>query len=98
MKAILRKIDAETARAFVGAARHLIDAMLIEGQRVRQSQSPGTIDYDNASFSRSGPAGGWLSDSELRSATQKMSEAIAAEKWTDGVVFALRALSTLGVV
>lgn len=96
LTAILKNIDAATARAFVKAARHVIDAMLIETQRVRQTQTPGARDYDSADLSREAPPGGWLSDEELRATSQKLSEAIAAEKWTDGVIFAVRALSALG--
>ncbi len=95
---IIERLDAQTARAFISAARHVIDAMLIEAEQVKQAQTPATIDYENASLSREAPPGGWISDSELRQATQRMSEAIAAEKWTDGVVFAIKALSALGGV
>lgn len=95
---IIDRLDAQTARAFVSAARHVIDAMLIEAEQVKQAHTPAARDYENASLSREAPAGGWISDSELRQATQRMSEAIAAEKWTDGVVFAIKALSALGGV
>ena len=98
LRMIIERLDAETARAFVSAARHVIDAMLIEAEQVKQTHTPAARDYENASLSREAPAGGWISDGELRLATQRMSEAIAAEKWTDGVVFAIKALSALGGV
>ena len=93
---IIERLDAGTARAFVSAARHVIDAMLIEAQHVKQAQTPGAVDYESAGLSREAPAGGWISDGELRRTTQQMSEAIAAEKWTDGAVFAIKAMSALG--
>lgn len=98
LEAILSRIDTASARAFVGGARRLIDAMLIEGQRVRQTQTPTGVDYTSAGLQADTPAGGWISDEELRGATQRMSEAIAAEKWTEGVLFALKALSALGAI
>ncbi|MCG3127304.1 MAG: hypothetical protein CHACPFDD_02162 [Phycisphaerae bacterium] len=96
--AIVKRIDPATARAFVSAARAVIDAMLIEGERVRQAQAPARRDYGSAGLPADAPAGGWISDSEVRSAAQKMSEALAAEKWVEGVMFAIKALSALGAV
>lgn len=85
-------IDARTARAFVSAARHVIDAMLIEGERTRQASTPAPRDYASAVLDRSAPGGGWISPSELRSAAQRLSEAVAAEKWTEGFVVAMQLL------
>lgn len=96
LQSIVRNIDAETARAFVSAARHVIDAMLIEAERVRQVQTPDARDYNEAALSREAPGGGWLSHAELRETAQRLSEAVAAEKWTAGFVCALRLLSALG--
>jgi hypothetical protein len=93
---LARNIDANTARAFVQAARHLIDAMLIEGRRIEQTHTPRPRDYSAATLSREAPAGGWLSDAELHETTRRFAEAVAAEKWTDGVVFALRVFALLG--
>ncbi len=95
---LLQSIDTNTAQAFVTAARHVIDALLIEGERIQETQTPPTVDYENAELPRSSPAGGWLSHSELRQAAQRMAEAIAAEKWADGVLFAIRALALLGAI
>ena len=97
LQTLLQHVDAKTARAFIAAARHVIDAMLIEAQRIRQTQTPGARDYDTAGLSRESAAGGWLSQDELRRTAQKMAEAVAAEKWTDGLVFAIRLFTTLGV-
>lgn len=85
------------ARAFVEAARHVIDAMLIEGERIRQTQSPPPRDYvADAPLSRAAPPGGWIAHDELRAATQRMSEALAAEKWTEGVIAAVRIFTLIG--
>ena len=94
-KAIVGQIDATTARAFVAATRNVIDAMMIEGQRIRQTAAPSQRDYAAAELDRSAPGGGWLADEELRAATQRMSEAIAAERWADGVLFAVAAILLL---
>jgi hypothetical protein len=96
LEGVLRKIDVNTARAFVSAARHVIDALLIEGQRMRQAQTPEPRDYNATALPRAGAPGGWLSDEELHGTAQRLAEAIAAEKWTDGLVFALQMMALLG--
>jgi hypothetical protein len=95
---LVKSLDAPTARAFVTAARHVIDALMIEGERIQQTQAPAPRDYNAGALDRTAPAGGWLSHAELRDTTQRLSEAIAAEKWIDGVFWAVRALSFLGVL
>lgn len=95
LKSIAERLDVQTARAFVGAARHVIDAMLIEAERVRQAQTPGRKDYRAGELSRETPGGGWLSHDELRAASQQMSEAIAGERWVDGFVAAMRVLAAV---
>ncbi len=52
-------------------------------------------DYEQAALPRSAPAYSWLSHEELRSTTQKMAEAIATEKWADGVTFAIGLLTRI---
>lgn len=96
MQAIASRIDVETARTFVRAARRVVDAMLLEAQEVRATETPGRRDYAQAALDRSTPAGGWLSQDTLRRTTQELAEAIAAERWTDGVVCALRVFGALG--
>ncbi len=98
LKAVVKRLDARTAQAFVTAARHVIDAMMIESQRVRQTRTPGEVDYASAGLSREAAPGGWISHEELRGTVQKMGEAIAAEKWTDGVLFAIKVLSAVGAL
>lgn len=96
LQRLARSIDAGTARAFVTAARHVIDALLIEGRRVQQTQTPGPRDYEAAELSRAAPPGGWLTQAELGDTARRLAEAIAAEKWTDGVIFAVRLLGLIG--
>jgi hypothetical protein len=92
----LQKVDVNVAREFVKAAKRVIDAMLLETARATPEPTPGRRDYETAGFSREAPAGGWISAGELRRTTQLMSEAIAAEKWTEGVMLAVRALGGIG--
>lgn len=94
----LRQINPDTARAFVSAARNIIDALLIEARRIQQVQTPAPRDYTAGGLPRTAPAGGWIADDELRAATQQMSEALALEKWTEGVLAALRALNLIGAL
>ncbi len=93
---LVESVDAESARAFVLAARRVIDALLIEAERVRRTQTPTARDYNAAELPRTTPAGQWLEHSELRATAQQLSEAMAAEKWTDGLLFALKALFVVG--
>jgi hypothetical protein len=98
LSSIVRSIDQETARALVVATRRVIDALLIEGERIRQTQTPAPRDYNVAELPRASAPGGWLSHEELRDTARRMAEAIAAEKWTDGLVAALKLLGTLGAM
>ena len=93
LRKLLQNIDAETARAFVSAASHVIDALLFETARAGEALTPTARDYENAALPRTTPVGGWVSHEELRQTTQKMAEAIAAEKWADGVVLAIQVLT-----
>jgi hypothetical protein len=95
LQTLARNIDAETARAFVSAVGHVIDALLLEAARAGETVTPEKRDYDSATLSRATPPTGWLSHEELRQTTQEMSEAIAAEKWADGVRLAIGMLTRL---
>ncbi|MCA9243714.1 MAG: hypothetical protein KDA32_07175 [Phycisphaerales bacterium] len=95
LEELLGRINTSTAQAFVKAARHVIDALLIESERVREAQGPTQRDYTTATLSRESPPGGWLSRDELRATAQRMSEAMAAEKWVDGAMMAIRVLAMI---
>lgn len=95
---LLSRIDARTAQAFVRATRNLFDAMLVEAERVQSTATPQPRDYQAAGLSREMPAGGWLSYEELHAVTRKLTESLAAEKWLDGVMFAVRTLALLGAI
>jgi len=96
LESVVKKIDAATARAFVTAARHVIDALLIEVQHAEETRTPAPRDYDQAGWPRSTPPGGWLSHEEVRAAAQRLAEAMAAEKWTDGLLCAVKLFALLG--
>lgn len=98
LRQALQQVDASTAQAFVSAARHVIDALLIEARRVQAQQPPAARDYRGAALPRESPAGGWLAHEELALTAQRMAEAIAAERWVDGALFAVRMLAMLGAV
>lgn len=93
---LARTIDAPTARAFVSAARHLFDALLIEAERVKPARTPAARDYDGPALARTTPAGGWLTHDELRDTARRLAEAVAAERWTDGLLAALTFIAGLG--
>lgn len=93
---IIERIDPATARAFVAATRNVIDALLLEGERVRQAQGPAVRDYAAAELRRDAPAGGWISDEELRATGRRLAEALAAEKWVDGFAAAVKIMALLG--
>lgn len=94
---VVKRLDGPTARAFVEPARNVVAALLIEAEQVQAQQTPPPHDYRSAELSRESPAGGWLAPSELRRMAQELAEAVAAERWVDGFVTAVRVLSGLGV-
>lgn len=93
---LLKQIDMQTARAFVSAARNVIDALLIEAERVGETQTPVARDYTAAGLPREAPPGGWLSHEELRDTARRLAEAVATEKWIDGLVCAVQLFSVMG--
>ena len=93
LRRLIQGVDGEAARRFVEATQHILDAMLLEAARAHPEPEPGVRDYREASLMHGSPEGGWLSHEELRATTQQIAEAIAAEKWTDGLLFAIRLLT-----
>ncbi len=98
MTTLAERMTPQAARAFVSAARHVIDAMVIESERVRQAQGPGRTDYNAAGLSHDTPGGGWISVEELRDSSRRLAESIAAERWTDGFLVAVKLIAALGAV
>lgn len=93
--AIASHIGPEEAKHFVTAAFNVIKAALIVREQEREARTPGTVDYGSAELDRSTPADGWITDETLLSYQQRMTEAIAAEKWMDGFIFAIQLISVL---
>jgi len=93
LRSLLQQIDAETARAFIGAARHVLDALLLETARAAEESTPAERDYESAALPRGTPPGGWLSHAELRRTTRAIAEAVAAEKWVEGMACTIQLLS-----
>lgn len=92
----LANLEPATISAFVRAARHVIDALLIEGQRIQSAGTPPPPrDYATADLDRSTPTGGWLTPDDLRNGAQRLAEAVAAEKWIEGFKLAVMLLSQL---
>ena len=96
MRQVLQSMDVNAAREFARAAKRVIDALVLETARATSESTPGKRDYETAELSRAAPAGGWISSGELRRTTQLMSEAIAAEKWIEGALLAIRVLAGVG--
>ena len=63
---------------------------------MQAAQPPVARDYNTGELSRTAPPGGWLPHEELREAARRMAEAIAAEKWTEGLLAALKILFVCG--
>jgi hypothetical protein len=93
--AIASQIDESTAKSFVSAAWNVIQAAMVVRQQALAAETPGQTDYETAQLDRSTPAGGWLTDETLHSYTQRISEAIAAEKWEQGALFVLQFLAIM---
>ncbi len=97
-QAIVQSIDAPTAQAFVAATRHVLSALVVEVERAAATQTPPPRDYNTAELPRESAPGGWLSPQELRATSQRLTEALAGEKWTDGFVAALKCVAAIGGV
>lgn len=95
LKTMLDSIDESTARSMVEAVGRVFDALVIESERVQQTQTPPKRDYNSAELSRAVPGSGWISDSSLRRAAQDIAEAVAQEQWTQGLISAVRWLRVL---
>jgi hypothetical protein len=98
LETLIGRIDGKVAQAFVTAARHLIDALLRERAAAEAVRTPAARDYASATLSRTTPAGGWISQQEIAQTASRLAEAIAAEKWTDGALLALRLLWGIGAI
>jgi len=89
-------LSLEQARQFVLTVQRWIEAGLLPPTKVGAGPVPGRVDYGTAKIGSVAPAGGWLSDAEVKSVAQGMTEAIAAEKWFDGVKFAVQLVILAG--
>ncbi len=89
-------LSLEQARQFVLTVQRWIELGLLPPTKVGAGPVPGRVDYGTAKIGSVAPAGGWLSDAEVKSAAQGMTEAIAAEKWFDGVKFAVQLVILAG--
>jgi hypothetical protein len=92
---IARSLDQATIQSFVHAARLTVEAIIGEADKAAAAQTPGTTDYRTATHDRSAPAGGWIVPDEVRHTSRAMVEAIAAEKWVDGFVTAVKAIAMI---
>jgi len=96
LTALLSSVRPETARAFVTAAWSILQALRVELEQSAERRTPPVRNYNERELSRTAPAGGWLTDEELCQTVDALAEAIAAEKWTDGLITTLKVLSALG--
>jgi hypothetical protein len=95
---LMERMDPAVVTQFVRAGRHVIQAMLYESERMRATQTPGEVDYNEAALARAAPERGWLTHDELRTGAMKLDEAVAAERWLDGMRLTLGLLRGLGGV
>ncbi len=96
LQEILAKIDPAAAKAFVLEVRRVFGALATPvGAAGTPPEAPGNVDYTTAQVTAGRPAGGWLSDAEVRNVAQRMTEAIAAEQWEKGLTIAIAFLATV---
>lgn len=92
---LAHSLEPAVLRRFVHAVRNVVDAMLIQAPPPRPAPPPGMRDYNAAPLVNGAPDGGWIDVSELQITSQRMNEAIAAERWVDGFVAAVELLLLL---
>ena len=96
---LAERLDAQTIQTFVHTMRLIADAILAEAEdRAGEHAPTGQVDYATAGPDRTAPPGGWGDVAEIRSRATAMAEAIAAEKWQDGFVFAFELMALVGKV
>lgn len=93
IKTIADKLDLATIQSFTRAALDVIQVVLNEAEKRAATATPDKVDYAHADHDWSAPAGGWLTPDEIRTAITEITEAIAAEKWFDGFVAAVKMMA-----
>lgn len=98
-KLIASKLDVDTAKVFVKAAKAVIDATLIVAQESKPERpNIGGYQMSDPLVTVTEPLHGWLSRADVHNYSKSMSEAIKVENWTDGFIAALMLLSSVGAL
>lgn len=90
LSTVMSDLSMESIKEFVTVVKRYIDDALVDDIKVLPQESPTKIDYNKAGVELIAPHGGWISRSELERYNQKMTEAIANEKWTEGFILAMQ--------
>lgn len=86
----------ESLKEFVLAFKAMLDRGLIPTVPVKPEVEPPLHEYGGKGLTKNAPASGWISESELAGRVQLMTEAIAAEKWEEGFLFAVQIIMLFG--
>lgn len=98
-KLIASKIDVDTAKTFVKAAKAVVDATLIVAQESRpEAPSIGAYPSGELTVPTTAPIGGWLSRSDVHNYAKAMTEALRVENWVEGVANAIMLMSLFGAI
>lgn len=95
---VAQQMDPAVLQNFLKEIARIFDALVVPPAAAGAVRMPGGVDYTTAQPSVGQPAGGWLSDGEVRGAAQRMTEAIAAEQWVQGFVALARLIAMAGGV
>lgn len=90
LSTIMSDLSMETIKEVVTVVKRYIDDALVDDIKIQPQESPNRLDYNKAGIELVAPPNGWISMSELEAYNQKMTEAIANEKWTEGFILAMQ--------
>ena len=100
IKLFTDQLDPATIKSFLVAAKNVADQLVVQVKQAKSTSTPGPTNYldPNGGLDRSAPEGGWLTPETLQNYSQRMTEALTAEKWEEGFVACLALLSAVGAI
>lgn len=97
---ILKQINPETAKVFIDATFDVVNAFLLKAEENETAVPPSNVDYNapHRGLKNDAPAGGWISDAEVRATLRKQVESMKVANWMDGFLTAIKLLVAIGAV
>jgi hypothetical protein len=98
LAALFSSMTPEKIKGFVEGVLEILKIVGDQAAIATADATPGARDYRTAEFDRSAPAGGWMLPAEVKERSRLMAEAIAAEKWEEAAILALKVAAVLAAI